>query len=352
MPEIMANTNTGNYPILIRTGELARLGDLAASVVKGRKAFVVTDQNVAELYLETAVTSLKKAGFQIASCTIPAGEASKSQELLFLLYEQFHGAGITRTDLIIALGGGVVGDLTGYAAASYLRGCPLIQVPTTLLAQVDSSIGGKTGIDLPYGKNLVGAFYQPKAVLIDPAVLSSLSRARMAEGMAEVIKYGCIRDPLLFEAIEKGTYDLEWILERCVRIKTTVVQNDEFDTGERMILNFGHTLGHGIEKVTGFSSISHGEAVAIGMVYASKIGEAMGITPPKTTERILEVLKRYQLPTATDLAPEELFAAMLSDKKKLSGKIYYVLLKSIGEAIPVPMHPEEVKTQLVAALAN
>lgn len=348
----MANTNNENYPIHLRTGALTQLGEVAAACVKGRKAIVVTDSNVAELYLGKEVQSLKESGFTVASCTVPAGESSKSQEMLFLLYAQFHAAGITRTDLIIALGGGVIGDLAGFAAATYLRGCPLIQVPTTLLAQVDSSIGGKTGIDLPFGKNLAGVFYQPKAVVIDPSVLSTLSRARMAEGMAEVIKYGCIRDEMLFESIEKGTFDLEWILERCIRIKTTVVQNDEFDTGERMLLNFGHTMGHAVEKVTGFSKLTHGEAVAIGMVYASVIGENAGITPAGTTDRIRAVLSRWNLPLSTDLNFEDLYTAMLSDKKKLSGKLYYVLLKKIGEAATYPMSVSVLKTQLEKAMED
>jgi 3-dehydroquinate synthase len=352
MPQIMANTNNENYPINVRTGALAQLGATAAACVKGKKAIVVTDSNVAELYLGKAVQSLKDSGFTVASCTVPAGESSKSQEMLFLLYAQFHDAGITRTDLVVALGGGVVGDLTGFAAATYLRGCPLIQVPTTLLAQVDSSIGGKTGIDLPYGKNLAGTFYQPKAVVIDPGVLSTLSRAHMAEGMAEVIKYGCIRDELLFETLEKGAFDLEWILERCIRIKTTVVQNDEFDTGERMVLNFGHTLGHAIEKLTGFSKISHGEAVAVGMVYASIMGENAGITPPGTTARIRSVLSRWKLPMSTDLPLEDVYTVMLSDKKKLSGKLYYVLLKNIGDAATYPMSDTVLKTQLARAFED
>ncbi|MDD3959536.1 MAG: 3-dehydroquinate synthase [Oscillospiraceae bacterium] len=340
MPEIMANTNNGNYPILIQSGKLDRLGEVAASCVKGRKAFIVTDENVAPLYLGRATESLRKENFSVATCSVPAGEPSKSRDMLFLLFDQFHTAGITRTDVIIALGGGVVGDLTGFAAASYMRGCPLIQVPTTLLAQVDSSIGGKTGIDMPYGKNLVGAFYQPRAVLIDPSVLSTLTRSVMAEGMAEVIKYGCIRDKMLFDSIEKGLSDLEWMIERCVRIKTTVVQNDEYDTGERMLLNFGHTVGHAIEKLTGYAKISHGEAVAIGMVYAARMGEKAGYTEEGTAARIRTLLEKWHLPVRTELSAEEVFEAMMSDKKRLTGKIFYVFLRGIGEASAVPTEKE------------
>jgi len=342
MPDIMANTNNGNYPISIRSGKLSRLGEIAASCVKGRKAFIVTDTNVAPLYLGRAVEALRGAGFSVASCSVPAGEPSKSKDMLFMLFEQFNEAGLSRSDLVIALGGGVVGDLAGFAAASYMRGCPLIQVPTTLLAQVDSSIGGKTGIDLPFGKNLVGAFYQPRAVLIDPGVLSTLTRSVMAEGMAEVIKYGCIRDKVLFEAIEKGLADLEWMIERCVRIKTTVVQNDEYDTGERMLLNYGHTIGHAIEKLSGYRGITHGEAVSIGMVYAARMGEKAGYTEAGTAERIRTLLSKWHLPVRTELPVEEIFESMMSDKKRLSGKIFYVFLGSIGEASAIPMEKDRL----------
>mgnify|MGYP000852010430 FL=1 len=343
MPEIMANTNNGNYPIHIKTGILRKLGQIVSASIKGKKAFVVTDENVASLYLSEAVKSLESSGLKVFSCTVPAGESSKSLEMLSLLYEQFYHAGISRSDAVVALGGGVVGDLSGFAAASYLRGCALIQVPTTLLAQVDSSIGGKTGIDLPFGKNLVGAFYQPKAVVIDPQVLSTLPRNRMSEGMAEVIKYGCIRDEMLFESIEKGLFDLEWILERCVRIKTTVVQNDEFDTGERMLLNFGHTVGHAIEKVAGYSNITHGEAVAIGMVFAARMGILEGITPEGTDVRIRAVLEKWSLPVSTGLDKSAIFESMLSDKKRLSGKHFYVFLQSIGQAVVYPIEKDTLK---------
>ena len=342
MPEIMANTNHGKYPILIRTGALAQLGEVAAKTVRSRKAFIVTDETVEKLYYADAEKALKASGFEVASFTVPAGESSKCEKNLFAIYDAMHEFGMSRSDLVIALGGGVVGDLTGFAAATYMRGCHLIQVPTTLLAQVDSSIGGKTGIDMPYGKNLVGAFYQPNAVVIDPGLLKSLSRTRMAEGMAEVIKYGCIRDAMLFEAIEKGQADMEWMLARCVKIKTTVVQNDEYDTGERMLLNFGHTWGHAIEKVSGYTRYTHGEAVAIGMVKAVELGEKLGETPKGIKERLLNVLEKWHLPTYTDLPVEDLYQTMLSDKKKLNGKVYYVVIKEIGDAKTWPLSEQEL----------
>ncbi len=339
MPEIVASTTSGDYPILIQQGALDRLGDTASRVCRGRRAFIVTDDQVGPLYLERAARSLAAAGFATAHAVLPAGEPSKSPESLLLLYDGFHQAGLSRTDLVIALGGGVIGDLAGFAAATYLRGVPLIQVPTTLLAQVDSAIGGKTGIDLPAGKNLAGAFYQPKAVVMDPGLLRTLSRRRMAEGMAEVIKYGLIGDLPLLEQIEQRTYDLEWILERCVRIKTTVVSRDEKDSGERMILNFGHTVGHAVEQATQYKIFTHGEAVAIGMAAASAIGERLGQTEAGTAARVRRILTDYQLPVSADLDVKDLIGAIRSDKKRLGGRIYFVLLRRPGDAFLLPMEP-------------
>ncbi len=352
MPEILASTTSGDYTILIQQGALDRLGEIAAQVCRGRRAAIVTDENVARLYLDRAAKSMRVSGFAPALITVPAGEASKSPEKLLHLYEMFNAAGLSRTDPVIALGGGVVGDLAGFAAATYLRGIPLIQVPTTLLAQVDSSIGGKTGIDLPYGKNLAGAFYQPKAVVMDPGVLHTLARAQMAGGMAEVIKYGLISDLPLFEQIEKKSFDLEWILERCVRIKTTVVSRDEKDSGERMLLNFGHTIGHAVEKAAGFAGYSHGEAVAIGMVAATAIGEKLGHTPAGTTDRLRSLLKDYQLPVSAKLPVEDLLSAIQSDKKRLAGRIYFVLLKAVGSAFLQSMDPADLERILREVWVN
>ena len=203
MPEIMANTNHGKYPILIRTGALSQLGEVAAKTVRSRKAFIVTDETVEKLYYADAEKALKASGFEVASFTVPAGESSKCEKNLFAIYDAMHEFGMSRSDLVIALGGGVVGDLTGFAAATYMRGCHLIQVPTTLLAQVDSSIGGKTGIDMPYGKNLVGAFWQPSLVLIDPDTLESLPARYWLDGLGEVVKTGCILDEALFALLEQ-----------------------------------------------------------------------------------------------------------------------------------------------------
>jgi 3-dehydroquinate synthase len=346
MPDILASTASGDYQVLIQQGSLDSLGKIAAQVCRGRRALIVTDENVRPLYLERAARSMENAGFAVLDAAVPAGESSKSPAMLLFLYERFHGAGLSRTDPVIALGGGVVGDLAGFAAATYLRGVPLIQVPTTLLAQVDSSIGGKTGIDLPFGKNLAGAYYQPKAVIMDPGVLRSLPHSRMAEGMAEVIKYGLIRDISLLEQIEKKAYDLEWVLERCVRIKTGVVSRDEKDSGERMVLNFGHTIGHAVEKATGFSSCTHGEAVAIGMAAAADIGEHLGLTLPGTAGRIRAVLAEYHLPVSSGLPADDLIEAIRSDKKRLAGRIWFVMLKTAGDAFLYPMEPDQLEQAL------
>lgn len=337
MPEILATTSNGNYEITIANSSLTLIGKKAKPLVRGNKAFIITDKNVAKYYLEKASQSLRSSGFQVESYIIEPGEQSKNAESLFTIYGKFHDSGITRSDLVVALGGGVVGDLAGFAAATYMRGIPLIQVPTTLLAQVDSSVGGKTAIDLPFGKNLVGSFYHPLAVIMDPGVLATLPRSIMNEGMAEVIKYGCIRDANLFQQIESNSMDLEWVLERCIHIKTTVVAKDERDTGERMLLNFGHTIGHAIEKVCSFGNISHGQAISIGMVVACRMGECLGVTKAGTADKVKKCLEKFGLPTDCELPLDEILLTIRSDKKTLSDKIYFVLLKEIGTGILYPM---------------
>jgi|LSQX01.1.fsa_nt_gb 3-dehydroquinate synthase len=342
MPELIAHTPTRDYPIVIRNGSLKQLGSIIAAYCKGRTAVLITDEQVAALYLSEASQSLEAAGFSVHCVVLPAGEATKSWDQLNDLYGQFHQAGLTRIDPVVALGGGVIGDLAGFAAATWLRGVPLVQVPTSLLAQVDASIGGKTAVDSVYGKNLIGTFYQPVAVIMDPSVLHSLPRRRMAEGMAEVIKYALIGDLDLLKMIEQQILDLEWILERCVSIKTGIVSRDEKDVGERMLLNFGHTIGHALEKATGFSRYTHGEAVAIGMVMAAAIGEQLGETEKGTRERIEHILHRYQLPTRIDRSAEGIPEAIYSDKKRLGSKVHLVLLRKVGQAFTRPITPDEL----------
>ncbi len=347
------NLKTANKvtQIYAEAGVIEKLGELAAELVKGRRAAIVSDSNVAPHYLEHIKEILAQSGFTTgAGIVVPAGEASKQPDKLIELWEEFNKLGITRKDVIIALGGGVVGDLAGFAAATYLRGCPIIQVPTSLLAMVDSSIGGKTGIDLPFGKNLAGAFHQPIAVVTDSNMLKTLPQNRYVEGMAEVIKYGCISDAELFRGLECGSVSDEAFVARSIAIKAGVVERDEFDLGERMLLNFGHTVGHAIEKNMGFGGISHGEAVAIGMVVAAKLGVKLGVTKESVPERLIGVLERYGLPTTTSYKATELASAICSDKKNLANKLHFVLLEDIGKSVLYPIEPARLIDELSTIL--
>ena len=264
----------------------------------------------------------------------PAGEINKNLNTVAAMYNTMADFRMSRKDIVVALGGGVCGDMAGFAAATYMRGIEFIQIPTSLLAQVDSSVGGKTGADIPQGKNLVGAFHQPSLVMIDPDVLGTLPEKYFCDGMGEVIKYGCIKDKDLFETLEnKNAKDIiEDIIEKCVSIKRDVVSRDERESGERMLLNFGHTLGHSLEKIYDFEGLSHGEAVAIGMVMITKAGERAGLTEIGCTEKITALCKKYGLPTE-DGADSGLIAQICAgDKKAGNGEVNLVLLKKIGES--------------------
>lgn len=333
--ELTVNTSK-RYTIRIERGALDQLGAYCASLfAPGKKAVVITDTHVAPLYLERISTSLRNAGFDVTSCAFPAGEPSKRLSTIEGIYGHMAQAHITRSDFAVALGGGVTGDMAGFAAASYLRGIPFVQVPTTLLSQVDSSVGGKTGVDLPQGKNLVGAFWQPSFVLIDPDTLNTLSPHFFADGMGEVIKYGCIKSRALFDMLV-GTEDITSIMEdiiyRCVDIKRDVVERDEFDTGERALLNFGHTFGHALEKLHQYQGLSHGAAVGIGMVMMARLGEKAGFTAPGTADKIAAALEKYHLPVHSDLPLSQIVEATASDKKSTGSSINLVLLKDIGES--------------------
>lgn len=322
-----------SYNIYIERGLLTKCGEIIANTVKTRKVAVITDDIVDELYGNTAVSSLEKEGFTVCKFVFRHGESSKSLETLDNIYTFFCENNITRTDCAIALGGGVVGDITGFAAATFLRGLDYIQIPTTLLAQIDSSVGGKTAIDLPCGKNLVGSFKQPKCVICDSDTLSTLPDEIMSDGMAEAIKYGMIRDKELFELI--ASHRLEDVAEiidelvfRSISIKRDVVENDEFDTGERMILNFGHTLGHAIESYYNYETYTHGSAVAIGMCM---------ITERECGSEILQKLKTcisaYKLPCECGAPVGELLKLCSNDKKRASGNISYIVCSEIGKAV-------------------
>lgn len=339
MKTLQVNIPEREYTIYIETGILNHCGEMIKTVFQGEKIVVVTDTNVAPLYQKKVCDSLAEQGFAVKTVVVPAGESSKCQEQLFRLYDEMLSFGLTRSDLVVALGGGVVGDLTGYAAASLLRGIPFVQIPTTLLAQVDSSVGGKVAIDLPRGKNLVGAFYQPKMVLIDPECLNTLTDRVFSDGMAEVIKYGAIRDRALFEKLENIQNreelfaKMEEIVYTCCDIKRQVVEQDELDTGERMILNFGHTFGHAIEKQYHYETYTHGEAVGVGMLMALRYGEKQGVTAAGVAKRMEAMLKRYHLPTAVEMTAEALCSAMAVDKKGEGSKINLILLHEIGEVL-------------------
>ncbi|MCQ2508203.1 MAG: 3-dehydroquinate synthase [Dorea sp.] len=326
-----------SYPIYIENKILEHAADYVAEVYKGKRIMIVSDDHVFPLYGEMIEQGLAEK-YEVHHIVLPHGESTKSFESLPQIYSAMLKAKISRSDLLIALGGGVIGDLAGFAAASYLRGIKFVQIPTSLLAQVDSSVGGKVAVDLPEGKNLVGAFYQPKLVLIDPTVLKTLPKRYINDGMGEVIKYGCIWDKDLFATLKARTSfeDLEDILpqviERCVDIKRIVVEHDQFDTGERMLLNFGHTLAHTIEQFYHYERESHGEAVSIGMYQISLIAEEAGLTASGCAEAIKEVLVTYGLPYESGLPLGKLTEAIKLDKKNLNGNLNVVLLHEIGKS--------------------
>lgn len=346
--KLTVNLGEKSYPIYIENHILGNAGVYIPEVFKGRRIMIISDDNVFPLYGEILLKSLNDT-YDCHTIVLPHGESTKNFQSLPLIYSAMLKAKISRSDLVIALGGGVIGDLAGFASASFLRGVKLIQVPTSLLAQVDSSVGGKVAVDLPEGKNLVGAFYQPSMVLIDPTVLSTLPKRFINDGMGEVIKYGCIKDASLFELLENyHSFEeldevLPSIIERCVDIKRIVVEHDQFDTGERMLLNFGHTLAHTIEQHCNYERESHGEAVGIGMYQLSLIAEELGLTSSGTSERILKLLKTYGLPYECGFTLGELTEAITLDKKNLGGKLNLILLKEIGDSYIYPTDTEFFK---------
>lgn len=339
--ELTVQLGKNSYPILIEKQILQTADVQIQKVYQGKKIMIISDDQVFPIYGETLIKTLSDT-FECYRTVIPHGESSKSFETLPKVYAALLEAKITRTDLIIALGGGVVGDLSGFVAATYLRGIKLVQIPTSLLAQVDSSVGGKVAVDLPQGKNLVGAFYHPQMVLIDPDVLHTLPQRYINDGMGEVIKYGCIKDAGLFEVLaghqsfESLKTEIDQVIYRCVDIKREIVERDQFDFGDRMLLNFGHTLAHAIEQYYQYERESHGEAVAIGMYQITKIAEEKGLTKAGTAEQIGKVLKTYQLPLACNLRMKDMLEAISLDKKNLNSKLNIVLLKEIGDSYVYP----------------
>ncbi len=326
-------TASKKYDVIIGKDILCTLGAECAAVFGKSRAVIVTDSNVAPIYLAKTKEILEKEGIGCISFVFAAGEESKNKETLFELLEFMAESKLTRSDFAVALGGGVTGDMTGLAASLYLRGIPFVQVPTTLLAAVDSSVGGKTAVNLSAGKNLVGAFYQPEFVLCDTETLNTLPAEEFANGMAEVIKYGVIFDRELFDKVKDGNTDsIEEIIARCVELKRNVVENDEFDKGERQLLNFGHTMAHAIEKCSNFE-ISHGNAVAIGMVIAAKASAKLGWSKDDCSEEIINANKSNSLPCECDFSPENLVSAALSDKKREGETISFVVPEEIGNCV-------------------
>lgn len=338
MKKLTVNVNDG-YDILIEKGLLARAGELVKNVLPGNKITLISDTNVYPIYGDGLKAQLEEQGYEVFTYLFPAGEGSKTTSTVVDMVEFMADKGLTRVDGIVALGGGVCGDMAGFAAAIYLRGIKFVQIPTTLLSQVDSSVGGKTGVDLPQGKNLCGAFHQPELVIIDPNVLDTLTPHFFSDGMGEVIKYGCIKSEPLFERLARENAEdfIEDLIFECVDIKRQVVEKDEKEHGERALLNFGHTCGHAIEKLWNFETISHGEAVGIGMVMISRVGENMGITEQGTADKIAALLEKYNLKTTDTHSIADIVDAMRADKKRTGKGIRFAMLGSIGDSFIKPV---------------
>lgn len=330
-----------SYEIIIEEGLIQSGGaEILAPLTKSKKIAFVTHPHLSRNYTEPLANALKAQGFETSVIPVAAGERSKNLATVGRLYSAFLEAKLDRKSLIVAVGGGVIGDLVGFAAATYLRGISFVQVPTTLLAQVDASVGGKTGVDLPQGKNLVGAFHQPSAVLIDPHTLRTLPARELRAGLAEVIKYGIIYDADFFSFLkenarslrEGNTEPIVHAIARSCEIKADVVAQDETEQGLRAILNFGHTVAHAIEAITNYRIYKHGEAVAIGMITESLIGEELGITPPKVTQELAELLEVSGLPIGfpSHISADAVMLAGQRDKKTIGGKLVFVLPETIG----------------------
>lgn len=340
-----------SYRILVGEGVLGRLGRECARLGLGRRCAVLTDDRVGPLHGAAVLGSLREAGFEPVEVTVPAGETTKRWEMVAACHDALADARLERRSFVVALGGGVVGDLAGFVAATYLRGVPFVQVPTTLLAQVDSSVGGKVGINLGAGKNLVGAFHQPRLVLCDLGVLGTLPEREFRSGLAEVIKYGVIADAAMFRRLERGMgrllardpRELAWVVARSCQLKAWVVGQDETETGMRAILNYGHTVGHALEAISAYGTWLHGEAISVGQVVASELSVGQMGMPRAEADRVRALMVAAGLPVTVRLrarARERLAGAMQLDKKVVGGEVRFVLARKIGEVAwgqPVPM---------------
>ena len=341
MEKIGVKHSCGEYTIYVGEDILCSALESALHGREYDRVFLVSDSNVFSLWGKHFKDCLARCGVTLdGEHVFLAGEPSKRIETVTEMYASFAAAQLTRKSLVIALGGGVCGDMTGFAAATYLRGLDVLQVPTTLLSQIDSSIGGKTGVDLAVGKNLVGAFHQPIAVIADSRFLDTLPKRYMDDGMGEAIKYGCIADKELFDAIADKSIARAEMIYRCMKIKARVVEADEFEQGMRAILNYGHTVGHAVEKLGNFERFSHGESVGIGMLYAARVGAAIGYDRT-LEEKIRDVLVSWSLPTDMDYGAHDLISVIASDKKRVGDEVKFILLDEIGSAtikkLPLPL---------------
>lgn len=336
-----------DYEVRIGSGLLTRTGELSAPLIKGRHAIIVSDSNVWPLYGSMVQASLEDAGFQVDHFVFPAGEQSKNTDTLVRLLTCLTQMGMTRSDAVFALGGGVTGDMAGLAASLYLRGIPCVQLPTSLLSVVDSSVGGKTAVDLPEGKNLVGTFTQPHLVLCDTNVLATLSPQVEAEGWAEIIKYGMIRSQELINFLLENTpgTDIEWVIAHCVSIKRDVVAQDEQDNAVRQVLNFGHTIGHAIERCSGYS-LYHGEGVAMGMAIMTRACARQKKCPPACWTVLETLLDKYHLPKTTDKSVDELLEAAHADKKRRGSAITLIQPQVLGRCGLYPTNYDELRRVL------
>ena len=344
-------TASRNYNILIASGLLLQLGAQVATLGKIQTVALVSETNVYPLYGKQAEDSLRQAGLNVVSFVFPAGESSKNANVYLELLNFLAKNRLTRTDALVALGGGVVGDLTGFAAATYLRGIRFVQVPTTLLAAVDSSVGGKTAIDLEVGKNLVGAFWQPSLVLCDTDTLNTLPREIFLDGCAEVIKYAILYDNDFFHYLASTgpDFDKAYVIERCVTMKRDVVARDEFDNGERRLLNLGHTVGHGVEAKSNFT-LSHGKSVAIGTAIVARSAVNYQLLSPECATKIENILRDFCLPVRTQDSAKELASFALSDKKRTGGTVSLVVPRAIGRCEILSTPVEELENFIQAGL--
>ncbi|MDC0825251.1 3-dehydroquinate synthase [Lactococcus petauri] len=341
------------YDIIIKKGSLSQVGLWVAQLWQQQKVVLVTDDNVEPLYGREAVSQLRNEGFEVFTFTFPAGEASKNLSTVEKLWEFCALHGLTRSDGVIALGGGVVGDLAAFAASTYMRGIHFLQIPTSLTAQVDSSIGGKTGINSDYAKNMIGTFAQPDGVLIDPEVLKTLEKRDFREGIGEIVKCALIADKQLWVRLneiqdaDELLQEAEYFIRAACDVKRKLVVEDEFDQGTRLYLNFGHTIGHAVEAFAGYGQVMHGEAVAIGMIQISKVAESKGLMPKGLTAQIKAVLQKFQLPQTYEPWNESALIEILTHDKKARGKmIKTVLVPEIGQAKIHEISLQEMKEYL------